>query len=332
MLVEISHQNMFEYAEPVSETHLEFRMTPLTDGRQHLLLHRTRVAPQRRVRDYVDVWGNTVSYLNLLEPLTRLVVSCDSVVETFGDGRHETEVPDGPAAPGEIYPGSPTGRLMLHDYLQPTELTPWSEEFSLYIRPLERLRGAPAREAAAALCEAIHQDFQYEKGVTSSSSPITEALRLRAGVSQDFAHLMLAACRYLGFPARYVSGYVLLEPGREGASHAWCQVFDPEEGWFGVDPTGNRWADERYVRLGSGRDYADVPPNRGIFRGTKVERLEVRVRVNLITANELEARTRALFEPPHAGARSGRGGRGAATSHTGQSFVAHQQQQQQGQG
>src|SRR4051794_30174501 len=100
MLIEITHQNVFEYAEPVSETHLEFRMTPLTDGRQHLLLHRARVTPPRAVRQYVDVWGNNVSYLNLLEPLARLEVSYDSVVETVADPSGEPASPESPAARG----------------------------------------------------------------------------------------------------------------------------------------------------------------------------------------------------------------------------------------
>jgi transglutaminase-like putative cysteine protease len=294
MLIEITHENVFEYEGPVSESYLEFRMTPLTDAMQHLLQHRARVTPPGPVRQYVDAWGNTVSYVNVLEPLTRLEVSCDSVVETFAARNREPAIPRQDRS-------SPTVRLMLHDYLQPTPLTGWSEEFREYVRPFERFRGAPAREAAEAVREAIHRDFQYQGEVTSSSSPITEALRHRAGVCQDFAHLMLAACRHLGFPARYVSGYVLPEQGQEAASHAWCQVFDPEQGWFGADPTYNLWVDERYVRLGIGRDYRDVPPNRGVFRGSKSEHLQVRVQLRPITADEVEARARALYMQPRGG-------------------------------
>jgi transglutaminase-like putative cysteine protease len=111
-------------------------------------------------------------------------------------------------------------------------------------------------------------------------SPETQALARGRGVCQDFAHLMIAACRALGLPARYVSGYVLApRRGAAEASHAWCDVFVAGRGWRSLDPTHAAEQSDHYVRVAVGRDYADVPPTRGIFKGAGQETMTVEVRV-----------------------------------------------------
>jgi transglutaminase-like putative cysteine protease len=98
---------------------------------------------------------------------------------------------------------------------------------------------------------------------------------------QDFAHLFIAASRTAGIPTRYVSGY-LYDDSRateQGASHAWIDIYDPEPGWVSLDPTHDREQDESYIRLAVGRDYADVPPTRGVFKGSADETLTVEVTV-----------------------------------------------------
>ncbi len=104
---------------------------------------------------------------------------------------------------------------------------------------------------------------------------------LRRGVCQDFTHVMLAACRSQGLAARYVSGY-LYNNGHTAASHAWVDVYLPGQGWASLDPTHNRAQTEQYVRVAIGRDYADVPPTRGVFKGKAKETLEVKVYVTAL--------------------------------------------------
>jgi transglutaminase-like putative cysteine protease len=109
-------------------------------------------------------------------------------------------------------------------------------------------------------------------------------LALGRGVCQDFAHVMLAACRCVGIAARYVSGY-LYDPTLEGdnaASHAWVDIWDEERGWIALDPTHDRDQNESYVRVAVGRDYADVPPTRGVYKGAANETLSVRVGLQTI--------------------------------------------------
>jgi transglutaminase-like putative cysteine protease len=325
MLLELTHLNTFLYSEPVSESYLEFRLTPLTDASQHLLQHRQRVTPASPLHQYVDGLGNTVTYFNLLAPTDRIEVFFDSVVETF----------DTPYRAHGLFPGerdSPRARLLLHDYLRPTPLTEWSGEFREFVAPLEAWRELPVPEAVGRIRECLYSTFRYDGAVTTVSSSIRDILEHRAGVCQDFAHLMLATCRWLGFAARYVSGYVLPETEGEeaAASHAWCEVFDPDHGWFGVDPTHNQWVEERYVRLGVGRDYRDVPPNRGVFRGGGAEELKVSVFLKPITTEQLDQRARELYRhtrtaPP--GTRTSR--KAQPVSLVQQNLVVQQQQQQQ---
>jgi transglutaminase-like putative cysteine protease len=124
----------------------------------------------------------------------------------------------------------------------------------------------------------------YETGATNVMTRADSALALGRGVCQDFAHVMLAACRRAGIPSRYVSGY-LYDPQKENEvveTHAWVDVLDSERGWVSLDPTHDREQNEEYVRVAVGRDYGDVPPTRGVWKGTTEETLDVAVRIAAI--------------------------------------------------
>ena len=131
----------------------------------------------------------------------------------------------------------------------------------------------------------IHTNWAYIPGATHASTHMREVMASRQGVCQDFAHVMIGMCRSLGIPARYISGYLYNGPGAHlrgaQASHAWCEVFVPGKGWFGLDPTNNTLADERHVKIATGRDYADAAPLTGQFDGpmdaTAAMQIEVEV-------------------------------------------------------
>lgn len=324
MLLELIHETIFDYAEPVSEAYMEFRLTPVSDSQQRVLQHRRRVTPHRTVSDYSDAYGNTVSYFNLLEPHTHVEVRFESAVETC-------QVPFRGEVLGAEARNSPAERVMLHDFLRPTPLTAWCEDFQGFIPRFEVLRGRPVGEVADTICRDLHASFRYEGEVTNVQSPISDILRHGGGVCQDFAHLMLATCRYLGIAARYASGYVLPDDGTEAtASHAWVELYDPERGWFGVDPTHNQRTGERYVYLGIGRDFRDVPPNRGIFRGQAEEHLQVRVHLQPISADDLGRRAREIYKQPRIAPTAPRQSRKPERmTLMEQSLTAQQQQQQQ---
>ena len=166
---------------------------------------------------------------------------------------------------------------------------PRQEDFVAYAQP-SFPQGRPLLEAARDLMSRIHADFAYEPEVTDVGTPALDALHLRKGVCQDFAHVMLACLRSLGLPARYVSGYLLTSPppGQprlvgSDASHAWVSVYLPGDGepgrWADLDPTNDRAPGEDYVTLATGRDYSDVAPVRGVIHGGANHRLHVAVTV-----------------------------------------------------
>jgi len=132
----------------------------------------------------------------------------------------------------------------------------------------------------------LYESIAYKPQTTRVDSPIDEALANRAGVCQDFSHILLSLLREIGIPCRYVSGYLAHQQGvdrsAEDATHAWVEALLPRLGWVGFDPTNNIIAGDHHIRVAIGRDYTDVPPTRGVFKGDATSELSVAVRVTAI--------------------------------------------------
>ena len=241
-----------------------------------------------------DFYGNVASYFQVLEAHTRLVIEATSEVAVEAPVLSTA----GLAQPWEL------GRPLL----LPTTPGAWrATDFALPSVSVEQVAGVaeyaaasftprrPIGEAVLDLVHRIHADFDYDRTATTVTSTVAEVLETRAGVCQDFAHLALACLRSQGLAARYVSGYLATEPapGQErvvgaDASHAWVAVWLPGAGdlagtdgeWLSVDPTNDQQAGDRYVTVAWGRDYADVPPVKGvIFTEAKESTLQVSVDV-----------------------------------------------------
>ena len=193
------------------------------------------------MREYRDHFGNDVHHFDVLESHDRLAVTAVSEVWTpqtlVADRREPTP-------------------LELHDYLSPTEHAPFAQAIEDFVEGHTANGGVLAR--ARELMDAVHAELVYEPGATDVQTRADEVLALGRGVCQDFAHVLLAACRSVGIPARYVSGY-LYDPtllGDNAASHAWVDVWDEAQGWIALDPTHDREQTEAYVRVAVGRDYS----------------------------------------------------------------------------
>lgn len=313
MLFELKHQTTFEYSSPVSESLMEFRLTPVTDSCQRVLQHRSHVTPIRNIQQNLDYLGNTVSTFNIPAAHNQVQVCFESLVETFAGARRSGELRG----------------LTLYDSLKPSSRTEWTPAFLDYAQSFDAHRGLGNREAAEAIRSAIFEGFRYDTEATHSGSTINDLLEGGAGVCQDFSHLMIALCRWLEIPARYVSGYVLTESASEGAvaSHAWVEIHDPKSGWVGIDPTHNKWVEEHHIRIGVGRDYDDVTPNRGVYRGSADEQVTVAVHLRPITADELERSSQRLFSASQLQSHSTRQMRKTPAASLLQQVSAAQQQQ-----
>jgi transglutaminase-like putative cysteine protease len=275
MLLRIQHETRLSYSEPVSETVFEVRMAPPSDEDQTNLGYHLRTVPSAPVTIYRDGFGNRVDLFNILTPYQDLVIRATSIVRT-----HRAAAPD--LRLGEIDFAAVTSLPRAVDtleYLEPSPLVAPGRELDAFVAALPPCAGR-LLDVIQQLTGAVRARLVYEKKVTTARTPVGEALQLGRGVCQDFAHLFLAACRGIGLPARYVSGYIH-QPG-EVATHAWCQVWAGRNGWVDVDPTHAMLPGDDHVKIAIGRDYSDVSPNRGVWKGRARETIAVSVKVETI--------------------------------------------------
>ncbi|WP_040686003.1 transglutaminase family protein [Nocardia vinacea] len=272
----VEHRTTYKYSDEVTSSYGRVYLTPREFPGQRLLSHEIHIDPTPSDRSIgTDVYGNTTSYFHVTAQHTKLVVTGESVVEV--------DTPDATAvsATGKPWeqarPSTTNGPLAVEFTLDlhPPEITP---EVTAYAA--ESLTpGRPLLEAVTELNTRIHDDFIYKSGSTTVSTRVADVFAARAGVCQDFARIGAACLRSHGLASHYVSGYLATDPppGKErlvgaDATHAWSAVWVPGDTahdrtghWIGFDPTNDQFADERYVTVAWGRDYADVPPLRGII-------------------------------------------------------------------
>ena len=293
MIFNIVHTTSYEYSAPAIESFTELRVRPRASHHQEVIHHQTEVNPRAALDEFTDYYGNTVECLSVPFRHKCLTVTSRSTVETMP---HKDALSGLDLSVSEAVRLSWPDRRDLYDFLMPSmhaPITPELEALSHQLLPSRR----SFAEAILSLNQYIFKNFTYMPGVTDIRTPITDVLKRRQGVCQDFAHLMIALIRCAGLPARYVSGYIETEPalGPDGrpligatASHAWVEVYLPSGMWVGIDPTNNILEGERHVQLGIGRDYNDVPPLRGVFKGAERQILSVGVSVSRTTGQTLK--------------------------------------------
>ncbi|WP_158749124.1 transglutaminase family protein [Acidobacterium sp. S8] len=276
----IRHMTRFEYDLPINESLMEVRIHPRTDTNQRCFTFSLSVSPRCRVFSYRDFIGNNVHHFNIPGRHGELMIVGRALVEL----QELADIPDAlsPSAWQElddiVSDGDYWEMLLPSKFAKPTPaLLKLATEFGAVRRddPLTVLREINTR---------LHDAIAYVPRSTRVDSPIDEALESRAGVCQDFSHIMIALVRHLGIPCRYVSGYLYHRPtdhvrSTASATHAWVDAFLPRLGWVGFDPTNDLLAHESHIRTALGRDYDDVPPNRGVYRGITSSELRVNVQV-----------------------------------------------------
>ena len=314
----VEHITHYAYTAPVSQSWQLARLTPRMLPWQRLLSHSLQIDPPAdERRDELDSFGNMVTHFGLhgahrmlrvrmecvVEVMARPAVDGDAVAvaspaqaqaqaQTMSATAMAQSQSVGAAAPlsweavREAIRRDPAqDDLIPASMSEPTPLVPLSEGARHYAS-MSFGRGRPWLDAVTELTHRIHNDFEFEPGATTVSTSVDEVLYQRSGVCQDFAHLMLACLRGHGLPARYVSGYLLTDPppGMQrlmgaDASHAWVAAYSPQHGWVEFDPTNDQLADQRYITLTWGADFADVVPLRGVIYGGGDQRMDVQVSV-----------------------------------------------------
>jgi transglutaminase-like putative cysteine protease len=279
MKYRVTHRTHYRYQAPVTESFNEARLQPVSNERQHCHSFVLRVFPATRVSHHLDSYSNHVHFFEVPEAHDELLVEGLSIVEIFPQAELS---PPAPVAFSQLEPYR--HQEMCYDFLHTSQYVS-TEPF---VRDTARAvcgGAADVWSTAVQIMGFIYENFTYAPQTTSVNTHMEEVLRLRKGVCQDFAHVMIGLCRSLGIPARYVSGYIFNGDASSAmrgaqASHAWCEILMPGWGWHGLDPTNNLIASVGHIKVAVGRDYADVAPLRGTYKGTNQKEMDVAVAVS----------------------------------------------------
>lgn len=274
----VVHHTGYRYPKGVMASHNEARMTPRSNREQFVLATSLEISPTAWTYPFRDYWGTHVTAFEISAPHDRLTVVATSTVEvgdraSAGDGLSWQEVCDPGLAETHVE------MLQLTDAVEPPA------ELRSLAQVLRREAANPA-EAVHEMVNAIRARVEYVPGSTEVHTRASEVWRTRAGVCQDLVHLGLGALRSVGIPARYVSGYVMpsgtpiVGRPQTGESHAWLQYWDGR--WVGIDPTNDTAPGDFHVELGTGRDYVDVPPLKGVYAGPSQSDMFVEVEVTVL--------------------------------------------------
>jgi transglutaminase-like putative cysteine protease len=261
---------------------MEVRMQPRSEANQRCQSFALSLNPRARLASYRDHLGNTVHHFDIPARHARLTVTADALVECLP----HTPLPHrlGPGAWTRLDELATSGEA--YEFLSTSTFVTPTAALESFRQELRLERGHDPLVTLRRLMGEMYARFAYSQRSTRVDSPIDEALEARGGVCQDFAHIFLALVRPMGIPARYVSGYLFRDVNSsdrsaDGATHAWVECLLPDLGWVGFDPTNNLFAEERHVRVAIGRDYADVPPTRGVYKGVSAVRSELGVSVRV---------------------------------------------------
>jgi transglutaminase-like putative cysteine protease len=278
----VRHVTKFTYEEPISESVMEARVQPRTDGTQRCLQFRLTTVPRSNVMVFHDHEHNLVHHFDIPARHSQLVLTTDASVEC-------TPPPDVPETLGagawhRLEEATASGEFW--ELQNPSPFIQWTERLDSFAREVGAARLDDPLETVRTLSARLYDAFDYCPQSTRVDSPIDEALSSRQGVCQDFTHILIALVRRLAIPCRYVSGYLFhhtntTDRSSDDATHAWAEAWFPELGWIGFDPTNNLMTGERHIRVAIGRDYADVPPTRGVYKGNSAARSELAVAVNV---------------------------------------------------
>jgi transglutaminase-like putative cysteine protease len=288
MAYSVRHITSFRYEPAVRESVMEVRMQPRTDFRQRCLSFSLDVTPRANMMMYRDFYGNAVHHFDIPEKHNLIELTAQAIVDVLPPRALQPDDADNWTDLDARVGDTDYWEMMLpSQYARPTEL------LEKLTSELDLTRRGNPYELLVELNGKLFELFDYVPNSTQVDSPIDDALRARRGVCQDSAHIMIALVRQLKIPCRYVSGYLYHEAkthdrSAAGATHAWVEAYLGDLGWVAFDPTNNLLGCDRHVRVAVGRDYADVPPNRGVHRGEAESELSVTVSVSPVDAPEPE--------------------------------------------
>ena len=272
----IKHITRYTYPSPVIDSANQVMLFPLNDEQQEVKKHEIVITHQPNVEIFTDYFGNQVGDFSIIRSHTELTIrsAIDVII-------HEVQLPADEADAStqwEMLNAAPEQAPFL-DFLA---LEKFNHSEIMAVASSLISDSATPFEVSKLLSSYVYDNFEYKKGITNVETKVEEIWKIKAGVCQDFAHVLLVMLRLIGIPARYVSGYICPknhELRGEGATHAWVEAYIPFYGWIGLDPTNNCIVSDRHVRLAIGRNFSDCTPVKGTYKGSSEHTLEVSVTI-----------------------------------------------------
>ena len=299
----ISHSTHYKYTKPVQESTNRICLYPYNDIQQQLVSHKIFVTGNPNIYSYIDEFNNRVGFFNYVAPHDSMVINSQAEIIVKKINPPNEELVD----KNEWTILDITSQNIDYMHFLNVENFFAKNKFKKILNELKD-DGDSVLNFSKKLCEYVNHNFNYEKGVTNIFSTLDEVWKLKSGVCQDFTNILIQLCRLSKIPSRYVSGYVYPKGGLlgSGATHAWVEVYLPNYGWLGLDPTNNCIADECHIRLSVGRNYDDCSPVKGVYKGNEKQTMKVDVYVdnkkikkkNEIIFDDLESNNSSLNIEP----------------------------------
>lgn len=287
MIFEVSHKTVYHYAAPVAQAHHIVHLAPRHHERQRIIRHTLLIDPAPASRsDFIDYFGNPASTVAIESSHSELSIHSRGMIEVIAPQPVDLSASAAwDRVASELAPQERPYNTDVVQYLMPSPQVTLTPALADFAQPSFQ-PGRPILECAQDLTSRIFNEFTYDGTATDIATTIDEILKIRGGVCQDFAHLLIGAMRAFCLPARYVSGYLLTHPpeGTErlvgaDASHAWVSVWAPDIGWVDFDPTNNLIPKDEHITIAYGRDFQDVSPVTGVLLGGGSHRIDVAVDV-----------------------------------------------------
>lgn len=282
----VLHRNVFQYDRPVERSVHKVHLKPFSSGKQRLLSHSLLMSPSAPVIAYDDVFGNATVRTEIAGPYQELTITAESVVEVVDDNPFAfANMPMRESFPVSWMPWELT---MLTPYLTSAELPePQLRELFDYAMSFVEANRRDLMETLFAINLTLFREYKYVPGSTVLKTTPFEVFATKQGVCQDFSNLFICLARLLGIPARYVCGYVhcpQLNALQSAASHAWVELYIPNVGWKGFDPTNGTLTNLDHIRVAVGRHYRDTAPLAGTLYTSAAETMNIHVRVTEVDA------------------------------------------------
>src|SRR5258706_6121792 len=289
----IRHITRYMYASTVIDCTNQIMLYPIVDALLEVRRHEIKISHHPTIEIFVDYFGNHTGVFSVIKPHTELLIESEAEVIT----KPVTLPLDDISADKQWqYLEKLKNDISYMDFLTQENFFSRNEVKEV-LSTIISYDKTPLQNAIL-LSDYVNNNFTYQKGITSVETRVEDVWQLKAGVCQDFAHILIIFLRMFQIPSRYVSGYICpkdKEMRGEGATHAWAEVYIPEYGWLGLDPTNNCIVNDQHVRLAVGRSFTDCTPVKGTYKGSGEHTLEVSVEIKNGSAKKTEKHSLPKF-------------------------------------